>query len=179
MTEQQEQKFEQWAIVELMGHRRLAAKVTEQVIAGQAMLRIDVPQVEVECRCCQAGIPIEGKQGGWKGHVRRLGSGTEQWADCVKETIPGFTQFYGPQAIYCLTPTTEEVARAIAARIREKPVQPYEIRQLAAHSTVYHDVPDEPLEGEPDDAEDDPNRQELEEEAEIQREEAAEEHDED
>lgn len=32
-----------WAILELMGHRRLAGYVTEQDIAGAAMLRIDVP----------------------------------------------------------------------------------------------------------------------------------------
>lgn len=32
-----------WAILELMGHRRLAGYVTEQDIAGVAMLRIDVP----------------------------------------------------------------------------------------------------------------------------------------
>jgi hypothetical protein len=32
-----------WFIVELMGHRRLAGKVTEQTIAGAGFLRIDVP----------------------------------------------------------------------------------------------------------------------------------------
>ena len=35
--------FEGWAILELMGHRRLAGYVTEQEIAGAGMLRIDVP----------------------------------------------------------------------------------------------------------------------------------------
>ena len=39
-----DQPFQQWAIVELMGHRRMAGLVTEQEIAGQGMLRIDVPQ---------------------------------------------------------------------------------------------------------------------------------------
>ena len=41
-----DQPFQQWAIVELMGHRRMAGLVTEQEIAGQGMLRIDVPQIE-------------------------------------------------------------------------------------------------------------------------------------
>lgn len=36
--------FEQWCILELMGHQRIAGKITEQVIAGQAMLRVDVPK---------------------------------------------------------------------------------------------------------------------------------------
>ncbi|HBZ67562.1 MAG TPA: hypothetical protein DEO70_12060 [Bacteroidales bacterium] len=35
--------FQSWAIVELFGHTQLAGKVTEQTIAGQSFLRIDVP----------------------------------------------------------------------------------------------------------------------------------------
>ncbi len=35
--------FEGWAIVELMGHRKLAGNVTEATIAGAAFLRLDVP----------------------------------------------------------------------------------------------------------------------------------------
>jgi len=38
--------FEGWAIVELMGHAVLAGYVTQESIAGTAMLRIDVPEVE-------------------------------------------------------------------------------------------------------------------------------------
>lgn len=36
-------KFEGWAILELMGHRRLAGYITTQEVAGHAFLRIDVP----------------------------------------------------------------------------------------------------------------------------------------
>ncbi len=44
MSDQASTGFEVgWAIVELMGHRRLAGFVSEQVIAGSAFLRIDVP----------------------------------------------------------------------------------------------------------------------------------------
>jgi hypothetical protein len=39
-------KFDCWANVEVMGHRRFAGKVTEQVIAGCGFVRIDVPQVD-------------------------------------------------------------------------------------------------------------------------------------
>lgn len=35
--------FAEWAIVELMGHRRLAGKLTEQTIAGFGFLRLDIP----------------------------------------------------------------------------------------------------------------------------------------
>jgi hypothetical protein len=40
----QDEKFETWAIVEIFGHQIIAGKVSEQVIGGQGMLRIDVPQ---------------------------------------------------------------------------------------------------------------------------------------
>lgn len=63
-------KFEQWAILELMGHRRLGGYVQEVELFGAALLRIDIPGED------------------------------DKWA----------TQLYGAQAIYCLTPATEEAA---------------------------------------------------------------------
>jgi hypothetical protein len=41
-------KFEAWAIVELMGHRKIAGKVSEEIIAGAPLLRIDVPEVPAQ-----------------------------------------------------------------------------------------------------------------------------------
>ena len=38
--------LEQWGIVEVMGHVRVAGRVTEEVIAGATMLRVDVPETE-------------------------------------------------------------------------------------------------------------------------------------
>jgi hypothetical protein len=42
--EETQVKFESWALVDLFGHNQLAGKVTEQVIAGQSFVRIDVPK---------------------------------------------------------------------------------------------------------------------------------------
>lgn len=39
-------KFEQWAIVELFGHQRIAGRVTEQTIGGSSFVRVDVPSCE-------------------------------------------------------------------------------------------------------------------------------------
>jgi hypothetical protein len=36
--------FAEWVILELMGHRRLAGYLTEQEIAGEGFLRLDVPK---------------------------------------------------------------------------------------------------------------------------------------
>lgn len=40
--------FEEWAVVELMGHLKLAGKVSEATIAGASLLRIDVPELPTE-----------------------------------------------------------------------------------------------------------------------------------
>lgn len=41
--EQQQERFEGWAIVEVLGHRRLAGYVKECTLAGKAMLKVHVP----------------------------------------------------------------------------------------------------------------------------------------
>lgn len=45
--------FDQWAVLEIMGHQRFAGRVTEQVIAGGAFLRVDVPAVEDRPEFCK------------------------------------------------------------------------------------------------------------------------------
>lgn len=46
MEEQTEQKFDQWAILDLFGHQRTAGHVTEATIGGCSFVRIDVPEGE-------------------------------------------------------------------------------------------------------------------------------------
>lgn len=43
MSEAQSARFNQWAILEIMGHQRYAGRVSEETIAGAAFLRIDIP----------------------------------------------------------------------------------------------------------------------------------------
>lgn len=94
--------FEGWAIVELMGHRRLAGYVSEQEVASSAMLRLDIP------------------------------------------SEPPVTQFYSASALYCMTPTTEEIARGFASRVRPAPVQRYELPAApAAVPDIEDDDPDD------------------------------------
>lgn len=42
----QQDGFEGWAVLELMGHRRLAGKVSPATLGGSAVIRIDVPKPE-------------------------------------------------------------------------------------------------------------------------------------
>jgi hypothetical protein len=85
MSEETKNRFADWAILELMGHRRLAGFVQEAELAGAGLLRIDIP------------------------------------------SAPPVTQFYGVSSVYCLTPTTEEIARGLARSVSVQPVHPYEL----------------------------------------------------
>lgn len=38
--------FDEWAILEILGHRRLGGRVSEATIAGASFLRIDVPEAD-------------------------------------------------------------------------------------------------------------------------------------
>jgi len=84
----EKEQFDSWAILELMGHRRLAGRVSEVELAGHGMLRIDVPTAA---------------PGGF------------------------ITQYYSPSSMYALSPTTEEIARAVAKRNRPEPVYAFEL----------------------------------------------------
>jgi hypothetical protein len=94
MDDKQE-SFDQWCIVELFGRQVIAGRVTEQVLGGGALLRVDVPETDGR---------------------------------------PGFTRFYGQEAIYSITPVSEEAARLAVKRFQAEPVTVYvpELRQLAA-----------------------------------------------
>lgn len=80
--------FSEFCIVELLGHRRLGAKVTEVQLAGAGFLRLDVYE-----------------------------NGDE----------PILTQLVSPASVYAITPTTEEVARALARQTHAAPVTRYEL----------------------------------------------------
>ena len=41
-----EQKFEEWALVELFGHQRVAGLVSEQTIGGCSFVRVDIPETQ-------------------------------------------------------------------------------------------------------------------------------------
>ena len=97
----EESIFEGWAILELMGHRRLAGYVQEVELAGQGFLRLDVP-----------------------GYLHTEPSGEQ-------EERGGATQFYSPGSVYALTPTTEEIARALAEKSRPQPVHRWELPAAA------------------------------------------------
>lgn len=92
------EKFEQWCVVEIMGHKKFAGFVTEQSLGGSSFVRIDVPEIT-------------------------LANGTK---------LPAFTKLFGAGSIYCLSPCTEETAKAFAAQLRSEAFALYEAPRLPA-----------------------------------------------
>ena len=90
-TQQAQTKFDQWCVVELMGHQRIAGKVTEESHFGVALMRVDVPATD-------------GRD--------------------------GFTKYFGGNAIYAVTPTTEQVATHVAKMVDQAPISRWEMREL-------------------------------------------------
>lgn len=101
----QDEKFEGWGVVEMLGHRRLAGHVGEQTIAGSSLVRVDVPETP-------------GK--------------------------PGYTKLIGLGSIYCITPTSEEVARRAAAALeRWNDPLPVQLPQQIAAGEAPRATPDD------------------------------------
>lgn len=130
MSDTDRTPFEGWAILELMGHRRLAGYVRETELAGTGMLRLDVPTHAVAVCTCGSTDPDS------ISHV-------DHQHDCMlfqdENAAPPdaqATQFYSPSSVYCLTPTTETVARALAAKSRPAPVQRWELPPAPPVATV-------------------------------------------
>lgn len=83
--------FREWAVVEIMGHRRFAGFVSEQSVGGASFVRVDVPAVG---------------------------------------EMPPFTKLFGASSIYCISPCTEETARAFAAKFECESFSRYEAPRI-------------------------------------------------
>lgn len=119
-------KFEEWAVVEIMGHKRFAGLVTEQAVGGASFLRIDVPQLSLP----------------------------------TGETLAGFTKLFGASSIYCISPCTEETARAFAQSIRAEGFSRFECPRLPAPESrpaADQHVGTDEFDGWPDDDDEDPD----------------------
>jgi hypothetical protein len=94
----------QWAIVELMGHTRIAGAVSEVQWAGGIVARVHIPEVSQRTDTTRNGGPAV--------DVRR---------------IPAHTRYLTHQAIYAVNWVDEETALAAAHLFAHEPVSPYSL----------------------------------------------------
>lgn len=102
--------FAEWAIVELMGHVKMAGYVTEAELFGSKLARIDIPGPDDKF----------------------------------------VTQYFGGSSVYRITPTTEEIARAVAKHNSPAPVHRWELAQPKQIAETFGMERDDDFE-EPDD----------------------------
>ena len=107
-----------WAIVELMGHLRIAGKVSPSPLCPGTLIRVDVPAVE---------------------------------------GVQAFTKLISQSAIYALTVTDEETARAMVTYEQPRAMDAWTIKQAMAAlpGPVAAGTPDDDDGGDPQDPIDD------------------------
>lgn len=94
--------FEGWAIVELFGHKRLAGRVSSQVVAGASLVRIDVPDTPADHRpATQAYTKLHGVAAIYgitpvsEDVARRAAREIERWNDPLPVQLPALLAAVG------------------------------------------------------------------------------------
>jgi hypothetical protein len=107
----QQSTFTGWAIVEVFGHQRYAGYVTTEAFGQAVLFRVDVPPLaERESTTQYWTRDNTGKEMPPGSRVKRL-------------RVQGYTKYFGPGAIYALTPCTEDVATAAVDEMQPRTVQ--------------------------------------------------------
>lgn len=96
-----------WAIVELMGHQRVAGRISQQAFGGANLVRVDVPEVVFTDHQYIAGQRVE-----------------------VTTTIPAHTRSLGAASIYGINWCDEGAAVVAAHSIKHQPISPYGLRNV-------------------------------------------------
>lgn len=88
--------FDQWAVVELLGHYRMAGRLTEEKHFGVKLGRLDIPTMKT-CPECRAG--------------NRPDCPTCS-GDAIVDVVT--TVYFGGSSVCRVTPVSEHAARAVA-----------------------------------------------------------------
>ncbi len=109
MTDQQQAKFDGWAIVEVFGHQRYAGYVTTEAFGQAVLFRVEVPPLEAHERISK--------------HYEYAADGKNipPGSTVLEDAVQGYSKLFGAGAIYGITPCTQEAAeKAIAAMATRK-----------------------------------------------------------
>jgi hypothetical protein len=110
MSENKQASFEGWAIVEAFGHQRYAGYVSSEAFGQAVLFRVDVPPLPERERVT--------KHYGYDddGHSVPPGS-------TVKESaVQGYTKYFGPGAIYAMTPCSQDAAEKAVESMQSRKV---------------------------------------------------------
>lgn len=142
-----------WAIVELMGHVRLAGRLTEEERFGSKMGRLDIPTGEKHCtELSAAWCHIHGdckcdREDSMNDPDCPLHCDSSTHGDIVGERF--VTQYFGGGSVYRITAVTEAVARQIAKASSDvAPVKPWDYPKAALPAISDPHVSDNDLEEE-------------------------------
>jgi len=103
-------KFEGWAVVEVFGHQRYAGFVTTEAFGQAVLFRVDVPPLAERERVTKHyGYDDDGKSVPPGSTVKEL-------------AVQGYTKFFGPGAIYAMTPCTQAVAEEAVESMQSRKV---------------------------------------------------------
>lgn len=116
-----------WAIVELMGHVRIAGKLSEEERFGVKMGRLDIP----DSRPCEACA----------------GTGQSSFMDAAPCAACGgrkakeffVTQYFGGASVYRITLVSEQVARHVASQNKPAPVSAWDFPKQLPHMPITED----------------------------------------
>lgn len=131
MTEQKQANFEGWAVLEIFGHQRYAGYVTTEAFGQAVLFRVDVPPLDERERTA--------KHYEYDDQGQSIPPGST-----VKEAaVQGYTKYFGPGAIYAMTPCTQDAAQKAVAGLQQRKVS---VIKLAAERAL-----PAPIDVEPDD----------------------------
>lgn len=117
MTEGQS-KFEGWAIVEMMGHRKEIGFVTTENYGAAALFRVDTPGLPEREFILKRPeyVRVDSSENGSNSQWCAAGSMVK------REAMPSRSVLVGPGSVYALNPCTEEAARAAIESMTSRPL---------------------------------------------------------
>lgn len=135
--------FEGWAVLEIFGHQRYAGYVTSEAFGQAVLFRVEVPPLEARDRITKHWEYVDDKQVPPGSTVR-------------DDAVQGYTKFFGPGAIYAMTPCSQEAAEKAVASMQARNVTVVQLapeaKTLPPADTDDDDL-DDPDDGIDDDAE--------------------------
>lgn len=105
----EQNRFDGWAIVDVLGHQRYVGYVTTETYGQVVMFRIDVPRLDARERVTVKPEYIDGT-------FMTVGTIVQE------DAVEGYTKLIGAGSIYSITPCTEEAALAAVEAVQPRPL---------------------------------------------------------